>query len=164
MSSSERTSGTSSEATAKAGLPGESLKGIGYSQTILDKLISLEKVSELIVSFEKTLIDHEWVHEFWEIYVRLKHVSSISCLWINWFCQRNTKSTIVKENVMYNRDWKKVERYISNHVLGFSVQYVHSSRFVLLLNMGQLFFDAKTQFHESFGYFLQILSMAPEFS
>ena len=27
---------------------------------------------------------------------------------------------------MYNRDWKKVERYIENQVLSFSVQYIYT--------------------------------------
>ena len=29
-----------------------------------------------------------------------------------------------KKRIMYNRDWKKVERYFEDQVLGFSVQYV----------------------------------------
>ena len=45
---------------------------IDYSQMILDKLISSEKVSELIVSFKKTLANHKWAHEFWEISVSVE--------------------------------------------------------------------------------------------
>ena len=127
VSSSERTMWTSSRNNCEGRSSWLKPERIDYSQTILDNLISIK-------GFRTGHILQEDVQQITNEYTNskrflsgLKHVCSISCLWINWFKQRNTKSTNHKKKVMYNRDWKKVERYIENRVLGFSVHCAHWS-------------------------------------
>ena len=175
VSSSERTRWTSSWTNCEGRSSWLKPERIDYSQKILDNLISIKGFrTSRILQEDVKRITNEYTNSK-RFLSLLKHVCSISCLWINWFKQHSTKSTNQKKKVMYNRDWKKVERYIENQVLGFSVhlppfEWGRSSRthIILFLTDDSSFFLPLHSSVHSLHYFITsifvpLLYLVPRF-